>query len=356
MKAATIKEKAAEVYNSLPLPESKYTSLRWWKEYIFPPEVSVDVEVDGPDGVSCEFLESMDTVGDIVPVNTNKFVAMHYAYVDKILRISFPKALSVDKPVYVKVNVKGRGHLHVFVEGEDNSKGEVVISVSGDGLYTEVVESRVDRNADIRIASVDGLSDSSVIFAARGVITEENSKSQLVGVWFGGKFVMSKHFVKPTGRGSYIEDVQVIMGHNRQHFDITTHLDFSAPYTKGESNIRAVLKDKARAVMYGLIDIEREAQFADAYLSEHAMLLNSGARADSIPGLEIMANQVRATHGATVGPIDPEKMFYLMSRGIEEKEAKKLIILGFFEPAIRRIGIEEARKVIIDGVEYIMWD
>lgn len=348
-----IKAEAKKLYEKLPLPESKYTNLKWWKDEDYLVDGELNVEVSGPDGIKWEFLKSA-SIGNLVPVNSNKFIALHYASIDRVLGVEFPEGLKTEKPLYIKVNVRGRGHLHILVKGNKGSRGEIVVFSSGEGLYTEVIETVVDEGADIKIGSLESLDKDSVVFSSRAVKTLKHSKSQLVGAWFGGRFVMSKHLIKPLGEESQIEDVQVLLGEDSQHFDISTHLDFSAPYTKGESMIRAVLKDTARAVMYGLIDIEREAQFADAYLSEHALLLNSGARADSIPGLEIMANQVRATHGATVGPIDPEQMFYLMSRGLDEIEAKKLIVMGFFEPATSRIGIEEVRGVIHNYVEDVL--
>ena len=353
MRIEEINKEAWELYRNLPLPESKYTSLKWWKEDEYLTDGNFEVWVEGGDKVEVNFVKE-EGIGDLVPINSHKFIALHYAKLDRILRVEFPEGLKTDEPVYIKVNVKGRGHLHVLLRGKRGSKGEIVISVEGRGLYTEVVETFVDEEADIKIGALDNLEYDSVVFSQRAVKTLRYSKAQVVGAWFGGKFVKSKHLIKPIGEESYIEDVQVILGHKEQHFDISTHLDFSAPYTKGESSIRAVLKDSSRAVMHGLIDIEREAQFADAYLSEHAMLLNPGARADSIPGLEIMANQVRATHGATVGPIDPEKLFYLMSRGLDEISATKLIVIGFFEDATSRIGIEEVREAIYNNVEEVL--
>jgi Fe-S cluster assembly scaffold protein SufB len=353
MRIADINKTAWEIYKGLPLPESKYTSLKWWNEEEYLTDGDIEVVVEGADKVKVDFVKEGE-IGELIPINSHKFVALHYAKLDRILTVDLPEGIKAEEPVYIKANIKGRGHLHIILRARRESKGEVVISVEGNGLYTEVVEAFVDEGADVKIGVLDNLEYGSVVFSQRAVKSLRYSKSQLVGAWFGGKFVMSKHLIKPLGEEAQIEDVQVILGHREQHFDISTHLDFSAPHTKGESSIRAVLKDYSRAVMYGLIDIEREAQFADAYLSEHAMLLNPGARADSIPGLEIMANQVRATHGATVGPIDPEKLFYLMSRGLDEISATKLIVIGFFEPATSRIGIEEVREAIYKNVEEVL--
>jgi Fe-S cluster assembly protein SufB/Fe-S cluster assembly protein SufD len=112
-----------------------------------------------------------------------------------------------------------------------------------------------------------------------------------------------------------------------------------------------VVKDKAKAIFKGMIRIEANAKNSRAYLAEHAMILSKDALADAIPGLEIETNDVKATHSASVAQIDEEEIFYLMARGLSEDEAKKLIIVGFFEPLVERIPVPEvARRIrrIID--------
>jgi Fe-S cluster assembly protein SufD len=116
----------------------------------------------------------------------------------------------------------------------------------------------------------------------------------------------------------------------------------------GNVLVRGALKDKARSHFDGLIKIFPKAQKSNAYLQEHTILLNPGTRSDAIPGLEISANDVRCTHSATVSEIDYEKLFYLKSRGIDENNAKKLMVLGHFEFAIEKIQIDKVKNRFLE--------
>ncbi len=111
------------------------------------------------------------------------------------------------------------------------------------------------------------------------------------------------------------------------------------------------MKDRARSIFDGLIRIYHGAQRSNAFLEEHTLLLNPGARSDAIPGLEIEANDVRCTHSATVGEIEDEKLFYLESRGIPYDEARKILVLGFFEFATNKVPIEKVRERLIGLIE-----
>ena len=107
--------------------------------------------------------------------------------------------------------------------------------------------------------------------------------------------------------------------------------------------IKSCLKDRARSVYQGLIQVSEAAQRTDAYQANRNLLLSDRARADSIPGLEILANDVRCTHGATIGHVDEEQMYYLMARGLPRSEAQRLIVEGFFAPVLDRIPLESVR-------------
>jgi len=117
MRIEEINKEAWELYRNLPLPESKYTSLKWWKEDEYLTDGNFEVWVEGGDKVEVNFVKE-ESIGDLVPINSHKFIALHYAKLDRILRVEFPEGLKTDEPVYIKVNVKGRGHLHVLVRGK----------------------------------------------------------------------------------------------------------------------------------------------------------------------------------------------------------------------------------------------
>jgi Fe-S cluster assembly protein SufD len=135
-----------------------------------------------------------------------------------------------------------------------------------------------------------------------------------------------------------------MFGDQRQHFDLHTLQKHLAEQTTSDLFIKSALKDRARSVYQGMIQVAPGAQRTDAYQANRNLLLSETARADSIPGLEILANDVRCTHGATVGTVDPEQMYYLMTRGLPRNDAQRLVVEGFFAPVLDRIPLESVRE------------
>jgi Fe-S cluster assembly protein SufD len=124
-----------------------------------------------------------------------------------------------------------------------------------------------------------------------------------------------------------------------------------APHTTSDFAFKGALRDGATAVWRGMIRVEPEAQQTNAYQENRNLLLSKKAHADSIPGLEIEANDVRCTHGATVGQVDREQLFYLMSRGLPRSEAERLIVSGFFAEVLGRIEREPVREALGQAIE-----
>jgi Fe-S cluster assembly protein SufD len=143
--------------------------------------------------------------------------------------------------------------------------------------------------------------------------------------------------VELKGTGSSARLFGILFGSGSQHFDPHTTQHHTGPKTHSDMLFRSVLRDKARSIYTGLIRIEKEARETEAYQADHNLLLSSTARADSTPVLEILTDAVRCKHGATAGPLPAEELFYLGCRGIPEPEAKRLLVLGFFEPILSRL-------------------
>jgi Fe-S cluster assembly scaffold protein SufB len=147
-------------------------------------------------------------------------------------------------------------------------------------------------------------------------------------------------------QGATSENVEVVFGSDAQRFDTISNITHMGSNTSGHAISKGVVRDKARLVFKGMIRICKDAKNSRAYLAEHGMILGKEARADAIPGLEIENNEVKATHSASVAQINEEQIFYLMSRGLAEDEAKRLIIVGFFEPIVDRIPVPEVARRI----------
>jgi Fe-S cluster assembly protein SufD len=136
-----------------------------------------------------------------------------------------------------------------------------------------------------------------------------------------------------------------------EHADYDTTQEHAAPDTTSDLFFKGVLDDSARSVWRGVIRVDKGAQKTDAYQENRNLLLTPQAHADSIPGLEIEANDVRCTHGATIGQIDKLQLFYLTSRGLSRQEAEQLIVRGFFQPVLDRIGSDEVRETLAAAID-----
>jgi Fe-S cluster assembly protein SufD len=149
-----------------------------------------------------------------------------------------------------------------------------------------------------------------------------------------------------TGRmsGFYFTD-------GTQHLDHDTQQNHMAAHTTSDLLFKGALKDHSRSVWQGMIYVAPGAMKTDGYQANRNLVLSPKAHADSIPGLEILADDVRCTHGVTVGKIDPEQVFYLKSRGIPSSEAERLIVEGFFDPIMERIPFEGVRGRFQEAIQ-----
>ena len=142
-----------------------------------------------------------------------------------------------------------------------------------------------------------------------------------------------------------------VFGHHQQHIDQHTLQDHQAPHTTSDLQFRAALQDSSRMIYTGLIRIAKNAKQTNAYQSNHNLLLSNSAQAETIPMLEILADDVQCKHGASIGPIDDEMAFYLMSRGVPQSMAERLIVMGFIEPVIQQVPFEPLQERLRREIE-----
>jgi FeS assembly protein SufD len=317
-------------------------------------QMSSNVEVSD---IIRAMVEQSDTFRDLVrsraiSLGEDKFVAFNTAFFDCGLFLRVPKNedvkipirnltfLDPENPISVGYNViLAEEGSRVTLLSESYCHGRVQ-----SGLLSQVTEIYLKDNAQVNYAEINGVDKNTIVLANRRAICGRDSRIVWTVGNFGGSLTRSRLDSHFRGQGASAEDVEVVFADSTQKFDLVSDLVHEATDTKGRIVAKGVLKDKARSIFKGMIRIGKEAKRADAYLAEHAMLLSPEARSDAIPGLEIATNEVRATHAASVAQIDDEEIFYLMSRGLDENEAKKMIILGFLEPAVIRIPVEEVRE------------
>ncbi|MFN4218768.1 MAG: Fe-S cluster assembly protein SufD [Candidatus Bipolaricaulia bacterium] len=214
----------------------------------------------------------------------------------------------------------------------------------GTHLHAAISEVYVGDGAQVQFGALQNWNEETYSFVRRRAHVGRDAKLQWTVGWLGGKLTMSYVESRLVGPGAEMEDIQVLFGRHKQHFDLTSSLRNMAPHVKGEIHMKGVMKDQSRAVMYGFIKVDPVAQQSNSYQLAQGLLLNDGAHCDAIPGLEIEANDVRATHGASIGPIDEEQIFYLQSRGLERERAKRTIVEGFLTPTLEQIPIAGVRE------------
>jgi Fe-S cluster assembly protein SufD len=177
-----------------------------------------------------------------------------------------------------------------------------------------------------------------------------DAELQWIQVMVGGRSTKANAWFNLNGPGARAYVHGFMFGDQRQHFHLHTLQRHLQPNCTSDLLIKGCLKDRARSVYQGLIQVAEGAQRTDAYQANRNLLLSDQARADSIPGLEILANDVRCTHGATLGYIDPEHLYYLMARGLPPVEAQRLIVEAFFEPVLDRIPLQAVRDRLRDEI------
>jgi Fe-S cluster assembly protein SufD len=188
-------------------------------------------------------------------------------------------------------------------------------------------------------------------FSSQTALLEKDSNLTWLNGTLGSQSTKAFLDCKFLGTGTRANLLGFFFGDGKQHFDQHTFQNHIVGRSASDLLYKGALKDTAHSVFRGLIRVNPNAQNSDAYQANRNILLNQHAHADSIPELEIEANDVRCTHGATVGPIDPEQIFYLMARGIPRVEAARVIVEGFFDPLMQKIPLESIRNELTQAIK-----
>ena len=269
-----------------------------------------------------------------------------------------PRGKRLDAPALITAVQEATGSalnwrtLIVLEEGAEAEVWEQYLSADDDtdGLFNTVVELIVGQNAKLRYVCGQGLSEKSWIFGTQRAVVERDGSLDWVALGFGsarGKVRMETNL---AGEGSHGKVTGAYAGHARQHLDFDTTQEHAAANTVSDLAFRGVLTDRSNAVWRGMIKVDPGAQQTDAFQESRNLLLSKKAHADAIPGLEIEANDVRCTHAAAIAQIDPDQVFYLMSRGIPRGTATRLVIEGFLAELVERFEEGPVREQLTDAL------
>ena len=290
----------------------------------------------------------------LVHADRDRFAALHAAFFTGGTFLYVPDGVVVEQPIIGQhfSHEAGTSVLpHTLIVAGKNSKFDYLdeyIAEKDDesGYRSGSTEIFAGEGSQVAYVAVQKWGRNVWHFSDQRAELLKDARLRLFNVTLGGKFSKTRVEAALAGEGANAELKAIYFASGQQFFDFHTLQDHLVGNTRSDLLFKGALSDVSRTVYAGLIRIEKHAARSDAYQANRNLVLSDKAKATSIPMLEIDNNDVRCTHGATVGPVDPEHLFYLRSRGIPEATAKRMLIQGFFGDVLDRIPFEHARKLV----------
>jgi Fe-S cluster assembly protein SufD len=298
------------------------------------------------------------TMGGIVRFDESRLTAMAAALSTGGVLVHVPAGVTVPRPIELLFSRQCPDLAtspHVIVALEKGSEATVIeeyVSAGepGVGAHLGATEVSVGEGARLHFATFLRWGPNVWHFGTERVRIQRDGRFHWTVAALGGKLTKANLEIHLDGPGAEGRFSGCYFGNETQHFDFHTFQDHAAGNTTSDLLFKGALRGRARTVYQGLIKVHKDAQRSDAYQANRNLLLSPKARADSIPSLEIEANDVRCTHGATVSQVEEEQLFYLMARGLTQREAEHMIVLGFFEPVLERIPLQSLRSTVTSVV------
>ena len=284
---------------------------------------------------------------------TAKFSALTGALGLQGILLYVPKNVRLELPLQSIFWAAGEGLLHslqLFVYLEEGSSVTYVHESSSPNagsslsLHAALIDVYVGPDAHLNLVELQSWGENIVNFTSENVQVDRGGSVDWVFGALGSRLTKNVSNLSMIGAGATGKMSGFYFTDHVQHLDHDTQQNHLAPNTTSDLLFKGALTDNSRSVWQGMIYVSPEANKADGYQANRNLVLSKNARADSIPGLEILTDDVRCTHGATVGKIDEDQVFYLTSRGMPRDDAERLIVEGFFEPIMQRIPFEGVRK------------
>ena len=283
----------------------------------------------------------------------DRFAALHAAIWCGGHFLYVPKGVVVDEPLHaMSAMVDGGfdlGHILVILEqgAEATFMTETVSpNETSAGLHCGAIELFVKQGAHLRFVNLQNWGDKVWHFAHQKALVDQDASLQWTTAAIGSRLAKVNQTVALTGPGANTQVNGVMFTEGKQHLAYHTLQHHEAPHCRSDFLYKSALQDNSRTVWRGMIKVDKDAQKTDGYQRNDNLLLSANARADSIPGLEIEADDVRCTHGSTSGRVNDELVFYAQNRGFTRQEAVKMIVTGFFQQVFDRITIESVRDAL----------
>ncbi|WBC07299.1 Fe-S cluster assembly protein SufD [Micromonospora sp. WMMA1947] len=311
---------------------------------------------DLPEGVTVDRIGRDDPRVGSVLTPFDRVSALAYGGADGALLVRVDRDAVVEAPVRLRVvgeNAEALAFGHTFVEVDRFAEATVVIEHVGSATLADNVEVSVGDGAKLTLVTVADWADDAVQAQHLKVRLGRDARILHVQVSLGGDLVRQYTSVEYTQRGGEAELYGVYFADSGQHLEHRQLVDHTVPDCRSNVGYRGALQgDDAHTVWVGDVLIRAEATGTDTYEINRNLLLTDGARADSVPNLEIETGEIAgAGHASATGRFDDEQLFYLMARGIPEAEARRLVVRGFFAELINKIPVEDLRERLGDAIE-----
>lgn len=293
-----------------------------------------------------------------VNLGSEKFIALNIAFAASGAFLYVPKGVKVDLPFVVQHTLSGDKQSifpHTIVALEDQAEATLVeFFVSGDTkahLACGVNDLHAGRGAKLTYVGAQNWSQETLSFQSNSLAADRDAQITCLNVHLGGRQARHDSHSRLLGPGAHCDMLALTVAKGTQEFDQRTLQTHQAPHTTSDLLYKNALLDSAKTIFSGLIVVEPDAQQTDAYQTNRNLLLSDQAEANSLPGLEIQANDVKCSHGSTSGRVPEEQKFYLQSRGIDPDKAHELIVFGFFEEVLNKLANDDLHAVLSELIQ-----
>ena len=290
-------------------------------------------------------------IGNVVFAEDGKFAALVAALSQNGILLYVPRGVQLEEPLHSILWGAGEklahlSHLVIFIDEGASATyvHEAASPEDGASMHAGIVEITLEASANLRFVELQSWGREIVNFSHERVKIGKDANLDWIFGAVGSRLTKNFSDLDFVGVGANGKMSGFYFADGNQHLDHDTQQNHLAPKTSSDLLFKGVLKGSSRSVWQGMIFVAPNAQKTDGYQANRNLILSENARADSIPGLEISADDVRCSHGSTVGKIDPEPLFYLLSRGIPKADAERLMVEGFFDPIMQRIPFEGVRE------------
>ena len=288
----------------------------------------------------------------LVKSGSDRYAAFVNAFFNSGIFVRVPKGVALERPLRRMLLLDAPKNSIIeqnFVVAEEQSKLIFLEELYSKGataptLVASTTEILARPGSHVDFSSIQLLDEMTTHVSNRVAETANDSRVTVSSLSLGASVSRSRTNFLLNGRGSLAEGFEIFFTDAKQRYDFETNLIHNSPDSTGSTQARGVLKGESQSIFKGMIKIVNAAKNSRSYLAHHAMLLERTAKSDAVPSLEIENNEVKATHSASVAQIDEEQLFYLEARGLPYDEARKVVVLGFFEPVLSRVPIEQTRE------------